>query len=125
MQYKSHLLFQYLKLSWVNSFLDVLSHQISSGIQMLMRLSRHGTGELTVSDSKKTLAQEIIDSYKGNPIATTVVFILLPILLVLSAIRTILIYNKKIANSLFSRYDNGLKAIGVILLKMRKFDRKK
>ncbi|MFS4412499.1 hypothetical protein [Providencia sp. T47] len=78
-----------------------------------------------MSDNKKTLAQEIIDSYKDNPIATTVVFILLPILLVLSAIRTILIYNEKIANGLFKRYDNGLKAIGVILLKMRKFDRKK
>ncbi|CAK6615059.1 TPA: hypothetical protein ACHWC7_003972 [Providencia stuartii] len=77
-----------------------------------------------MSDSKKTLAQEIIDSYKGNPIATTVVFILLPILLVLSAIRTILIYNQKIANGLFNRYDNGLKAIGVTLLKMKKFDRK-
>ncbi|WP_272678509.1 hypothetical protein [Providencia sp. PROV137] len=78
-----------------------------------------------MSDKKKTLAQEIIDSYKGNPIATTVVFILLPILLVLSAIRTILRYNKEIANGLFNRYDNWLKAIGVILLKMRKFDRKK
>ncbi|HDS6395851.1 TPA: hypothetical protein QH549_000335 [Proteus mirabilis] len=78
-----------------------------------------------MSDKKKTLAQEIIDSYKGNPIATTVVFILFPILLVLSAIRTILRYNKEIANGLFNRYDNGLKAIGVILLKMRKFDRKK
>ncbi|HGN1932002.1 TPA: hypothetical protein ACKRW7_000163 [Providencia rettgeri] len=78
-----------------------------------------------MSDKKKTLAQEIIDSYKGNPIATTVVFILLPILLVLSAIRTILIYNKKIANGLFNSYDKGLKVIGVILLKMRKFDRKK
>ncbi|AVL75790.1 hypothetical protein CEQ08_19585 [Providencia rettgeri] len=78
-----------------------------------------------MSDKKKTLAQEIIDSYKGNPIATTVVFTLLPILLVLSAIRTILIYNEKIANGLFRCYDNWLKAIGVILLKMRKFDRKK
>lgn len=78
-----------------------------------------------MSDSKKTLAQEIIDSYKDNPIATTVVFILFPILLVLSGIRTILIYNQKIANGLFNRYDNGIKAIGVILLKMRKFDRKK
>ncbi|WP_432652954.1 hypothetical protein [Providencia huaxiensis] len=78
-----------------------------------------------MSDSKKTLAQEIIDSYKGNPIATTVVFILFPILLVLSAIRTILIYNQKIANGLFNHYDNGLKVIGGILLKMRKFDRKK
>ncbi|MEQ4714706.1 hypothetical protein ABN057_20745 [Providencia alcalifaciens] len=78
-----------------------------------------------MSDKKNTLAQEIIDSYKGNPIATTVVFILLPILLALSAIRTILIYNEKIANGLFKHYDNVLKAIGVILLKMRKFDRKK
>ncbi|QZY66072.1 hypothetical protein K7H99_08600 [Providencia rettgeri] len=78
-----------------------------------------------MSDGKKTLTQEIIDSYRGNPIATTVVFILFPILLVLSAIRTILIYNQKIANGLFNRYDKGLKAIGVILLKMRKFDRKK
>lgn len=78
-----------------------------------------------MSDSKKTLAQEIIDSYKGNPIATTVIFILFPVLLALSAIRTILIYNKKIANGLFNRYDKGLKAIGIILLKMRKFDREK
>ncbi|HGN0619078.1 TPA: hypothetical protein ACKRLK_003648 [Proteus mirabilis] len=78
-----------------------------------------------MSDEKKTLTQEIIDSYKGNPIATTVVFILFPILLVLSTIRTILRYNKKIANELFNRYDKGLKAIGVILLKMRRFDRKK
>lgn len=78
-----------------------------------------------MSDKKKTLAQEIIDSYKCNPIATTVVFILLPILLVLSAIRTLLRYNKEIANGLFNRYDNGLKTIGSILLKMRKFDREK
>ncbi len=78
-----------------------------------------------MSDKKKTLTQEIIDSYKGNPIATTVVFILFPILLVLSTIRTILRYNKKIANGLFNRYDNGLKAIGGILLKMGRFDRKK
>lgn len=78
-----------------------------------------------MSDSKKTLAQEIIDSYKGNPIATTVVFILFPILLVLSGIRTTLRYNKEIANCLFNSYDKGLKVIGVKLLKMRKFDRKK
>ncbi|MGO2337463.1 replication protein [Providencia sp.] len=61
----------------------------------------------------------------GNPIATVVVFILLPVLFQLSMIRKLLILNMKLANFMFDRYDTGIKLIGVTLLKMRKLDRKK
>ncbi|MRF66608.1 hypothetical protein GIJ48_08840 [Escherichia coli] len=78
-----------------------------------------------MSDKKRSPLAEFIESYKGNPIATVVVFILLPVLFLLSMIRKLLIFNMKLASFMFDRYDTGIKLIGVTLLKMRKFDRKK
>ncbi|ENZ0174698.1 hypothetical protein ACF958_003512 [Providencia rettgeri] len=78
-----------------------------------------------MSDKKRSPLAEFIESYNGNPIATVVVFILLPVLFLLSMIRKLLILNMKLANFMFDRYDTGIKLIGVTLLKMRKFDRKK
>ncbi|MGZ2309555.1 hypothetical protein [Proteus terrae] len=78
-----------------------------------------------MSDKKRSPLAEFIDSYRENPIATVVVLILLPVLFLLSMIRKLLILNMKLANYMFDRYDTGIKLIGVALLKMRKFDRKK
>lgn len=78
-----------------------------------------------MSDKKISPLAEFIESYRGNPIATVVVLILLPVLFLLSMIRKLLILNMKLANYMFDRYDTGIKLIGVALLKMRKFDRKK
>lgn len=77
-----------------------------------------------MSDKKRSPLTEFIESYRGNPIATVVVFILLPVLFLLSMIRKLLILNMKLANFMFDKYDTGIKLIGVTLLKMRKFDRK-
>lgn len=78
-----------------------------------------------MSDKKRSPLAEFIDSYRGNPIATVVVFILLPVLFLLSMIRKLLIFNMRLANGMFNRYDAGMKLIGNTLWKMRKFDRKK
>lgn len=77
-----------------------------------------------MSDKKKSPLALFIDSFRGNPIATVVVLILLPILFLLSLIRMLLILNMRLANGLFNRYDAGMKLIGNTLWKMRKFDRK-
>lgn len=71
----------------------------------------------------KYLFNQIIDSYKENPIATTVVFVLIPVLCVLSVVRIALSFIAIVSSKASKKYNKLLIKLGNNILKLRKFDK--